>query len=418
MSKYLILGSGISGCTAGLELARLGHEVQIIERENRFGGKVLDYCCKATDGCSRCGVCVATSELHEALHHPGVQLTVGAGLTEVDTGARLSARVVRNNPAVDYKRCLACDACVSACPVGCITRLSKGELVQYAVDFERCLLHQGKSCSACADACPAGAISAGAAQSPLSFSPDRVLVATGHQSYEAARKVRFGYGRLEGVLTGEQAEEILTREMSLGSPSDRVAFIQCVGSRDPKEGRNYCSSVCCAYALRLARMLKYRSPESQITVYYIDLQSFDKNFTTLRNELHELGVRFVRGIPFRVERSAAGTLELLIDDPAGGAAGASTVEVDRVVLSVGMEPDREAARVAELFGLERNEFGFFPGPNAPSGDAKEKVFVCGTCREPQTISDAMASARAVALQMSSSPAPVAASAGAKQLRRG
>ena len=403
MSKYLIVGSGVSGCTAGLELARLGNEVQIIERENRFGGKVLDYCCKATDGCSRCGVCVAVTGLHDALRQPKLHLAVGTRVKEVRRGAKISTRVVRSNPAVDYGKCLSCDACVAACPEHCIERLGKGELVQYAVDFSRCRLHRGAACSACTDACPAGAISAGAATSELSFAADGVLVATGHRAYDASRKVRFGYGRIEGVLTGEEAEEILSRELSLGPEVRRVAFIQCVGSRDPKEGRNYCSSVCCAYALRLARLLKYRTPEAQITVFYIDLQSFDKSFTTLREELRTLGVELVRSIPFRVERGESGALQLMIEDPAGGQ---SVVEYDRVVLSVGMEPDREAAVVAEQFALGRNEFGFFVPPGgATAGDGVGgRLWISGTCREPQAMPDAIASARAMALQMSRSAA--------------
>jgi len=399
MSKFLIVGSGVSGCAAGLELARMGSEVQIIERESRFGGKVLEYCCKATDGCSRCGVCVAVSGLREALRQPKLHLTVGARVREVRRGSKVSARVVRSNPAIDYGRCLSCDACVAACPEHCIQRVGKGELVQYAVDYGRCRLHRGTPCSACADACPAGAITAGEATTELSIAADGVLVATGHQVYDASRKVRFGHGRLEGVLTGEDAESILSRDMSLGPDVRRVAFIQCVGSRDPKEGRNYCSSVCCAYALRLARVLKYRSPQTQITVFYIDLQSFDKSFTTLREELRSLGVELVRGIPFRVERGSSGALQLMIENPDGGQ---TVVEYDRVVLSVGMEPDREAGTVGEQFALSRNEFGFFvpPGESAP-GPAYpgERVWVCGTCREPQAMPDAIASARATALQM-------------------
>ncbi|MBN1836717.1 MAG: CoB--CoM heterodisulfide reductase iron-sulfur subunit A family protein, partial [Spirochaetales bacterium] len=356
MSKFLIVGSGVSGCAAGLELARLGNDVQIIERESRFGGKVLDYCCKATDGCSRCGVCVAVSGLRDALRQPKLHVTVGARIREVRRGSKVSARVVRSNPAIDYGKCLSCDACVAACPEGCIERLGKGELVQYAVDFERCRLHRGVPCSACADACPAGAITAGEPASELSFAADGVLVATGHQVYDASRKVRFGYGRLEGVLTGEEAESILSRQMSLGPDAKRVAFIQCVGSRDPEDGRNYCSAVCCAYALRLARLLKYRSPQTQITVFYIDLQSFDKSFTTLRGELQSLGVELVRGVPFRVERMASGALQLMVENPEGDH---TILEYDRVILSVGMEPDGEAEDVAGQFGLSRNEFGFF-----------------------------------------------------------
>jgi heterodisulfide reductase subunit A len=390
MSKYLIVGGGISGCAAAGELARLGHEVTILEQAARFGGKVLDYCCKATDSCSRCGVCVAASQLRETAAHKRVHISTGSTIREVRWNGAVSVRASRRNPCIDPGRCIACDACLKACPAKCIRRQQKAELVQYVVDYADCRLHRGKECAACAEACPVQAITAGGSESALDFSADAMLVATGHQPYDAARKIRLGYGRFPGVMTGTEAEELLSRQESLGESADSVAFIQCVGSRDPKEGRNYCSAVCCAYALRLARMLKYRQPQAEISVYYIDLQNFDKTFTRLREELTASGIRFVRAIPFRVERSSAGKLELYIENPDGGQ---TVVEHDRVVLSVGMEPDPQAAELAEKLGLERNEFGFF------TGAAQGRLFATGTCVQPQSIPDCMASARATAVAM-------------------
>ena len=394
MSKFVILGAGISGCTAGYELGRLGHEVTILEQAGRYGGKVLDYCCKATDTCSRCGVCVAVAQLHAAARQERVHMSTGSTVRQVRKDGALAVEVTRKNPYIDPGLCVECDACVQACPVKCISRHQKAELVQYSVDLASCRLQKGRDCTACADVCPAAAISAKGKESTLTMAADALLVATGHQPFDAARKIRLGYGRFPGVLTGAEAEEILSRQESLGSPADSVAFIQCVGSRDPKEGRNYCSSVCCAYALRLARMLKYRSPQADVTIYYIDLQNFDKTFTRLREELETLGVRFVRSIPFRVEGTATGRLKLYMENPDGDE---TVVEQDRVVLSVGMGPEPDADRVAGLFGLPRNEFGFFAQP-APH----PWLFASGTCREPQSISDSMASARAVALEMADS----------------
>jgi heterodisulfide reductase subunit A len=390
MSKYLIVGGGISGCTAAGELARLGHEVTVLEQAARFGGKVLDYCCKATDSCSRCGVCVAVSQLHETAKQKRVHISTGSTIREVRWNGAVSVRATRLNPYIDPGLCIGCDACLKACPARCIQRQQKAELVQYVVDYAHCRLHKGKDCAACVEACPAGAVTAGADQSALAFSADALLVATGHQPFDAARKIRLGYGRFPGVMTGTQAEELLSRQESLGSPSDSVAFIQCVGSRDPKEGNNYCSAVCCAYALRLARILKYRHPQADISLYYIDLQNFDKTFTRLREELTTSGIRFIRAIPFRVEQASSGKLELYIENPDGGQ---TLVEHDRVVLSVGMEPDPQAAELAKSLGLGRNEFGFF------AGEAGDRLFVTGTCAEPQSIPDSMSSARAMAVIM-------------------
>lgn len=390
MSRFLILGGGISGCTAGAELAGLGHQVTILEQAARFGGKLLDYCCKATDSCSRCGVCVAAAQLAGAARQQRVRIVPGAEVKSVRRGEGFTVQASRANPAIDPGRCTDCGACLRACPEGAIGRQRKAELVQYVVDHARCRLHRGRSCELCLQACPAGAISSGpSAVSELRLKADALLLATGHQPFDAARKIRLGHGRFPGVLTGAEAEELLTRQESLGGAS--VAFVQCVGSRDPKEGNNYCSAVCCAYALRLARLLRHRDPGTEVTVYYIDLQNFDKAFTPLRGELQAAGVRFLRGVPFRVEQLSTGRLQLFFESPEGQQ---SVAEHDRVVLSVGLRPEPRTAGLAGLLGLPLNAHGFLASAHPAEG-----VWACGTCLEPQGIPDSMASARAAALEM-------------------
>lgn len=398
MGKYAIIGAGISGCTAALELAGQGHEVTLLETKSVIGGAVLDYACKATDECSRCGVCVAVTQIFQVFQQQRITPVVGASIQAVNKhDAQFEFRIIRKNPTINYQACTFCDQCVSACPEGCITKIQRGELIQYQIDYEKCRLHQGKACGLCAESCPQQAISAQSPLTDMTFDSNAALIATGHAPYNASQHVRFGYGRLENVMTGLEAEEILSRQSSLGSPSEDVAFIQCVGSRDPRIGRNYCSSVCCAYALRLARMITYRHPETPVTIYYIDIQHFDKTFSLFRKSVEESGVRFVRGIPFLIDRAGNGKLKLHIENMDGED---TLVEHDRVVLSVGMGPADDAAAWASLFDLQRDQFGFFTSSLLPN------VFVSGTCQEPQNISESMAAARAIALDMLAISDPV------------
>ncbi len=390
MNHYLIIGSGISGAAAAFELARQGHQVHLIESSPTIGGAVLGYSCKATDECSRCGVCVAHTQLSDTVRDEHIITSVGVSIQSVmNTGEHLDIDIIRKNPAISYHACTTCDTCVRACPEQCITKIQRAEFIQYRLDYEKCRLHQGKPCSICADACPTNTITAQTPTTEMTLSGDAVLIATGHAPYDATRKIRLGYGRLNNVMTGVEAEEILGKQMLLGEPAERIAFVQCVGSRDPHIGRNYCSSVCCAYALRLARIIKHRSPETEITIYYIDIQHFDKTFTLFRKSVEESGVRFSRGVPFSVEQSSRGTLKLHIENMNGET---SIVEYDRVVLSVGMGPAENSDRLLSLFKLEQDAFGFF-------SSSLPNVFVSGTCKEPLSIPDSMASARSAALEM-------------------
>lgn len=390
MSTYTIIGSGISGCTAAFELAQQGHQVNLFESSNTIGGAILGYSCKATDECSRCGVCVAHTQLHETVTHPDITTSLGMSLQSVhNNDGPIELAIIRKNPTISYHACTSCDKCVSACPEQCITKIQRGELVQYAIDYEKCLLHKGQQCNLCSEACASGAIFAKAATTEVKFPSDAALIATGHTPYDATQKPRLGYSRLKNVMTGVEAEDILGKQMYLGAPDESIAFVQCVGSRDPHIGRNYCSTVCCAYALRLARIMKHRSAETQATIYYIDIQNFDKTFTLFRKSVEESGVRFSRGVPFSIDQSSNGKLQLHIENMDGEE---SIVEHDRVVLSVGMGSAAGTEKIASLFGVERDEFGFLT--SSPSN-----VFVSGTCREPLSIPDSMSAARSMALEI-------------------
>ncbi len=391
MKDALVVGAGVAGCSAALELARQGSDVSVLETSGRIGGRVLSYCCKATDSCSRCGVCVAHTTVAQSLRHPKITLLTGAAISSVArTGGKIEVRGALARPGIAHRRCMDCRKCVEACPQGAISRYSRAGLTQYGVDYLRCLLSSGKRCLACGEACEAGAISTGdGSGKPRTFklAVSRVVVAVGHETFDPVAKPRLGYRRIPEVMTGLEAEEALAARTDLGAGS--VAFLQCVGSRDPSIGRNYCSSVCCAYALRMARMLKSRNPATEVTVYTIDVQHFDKAQRAFREGVEAVGVKLVRGVPSSISRYADGKLHLQIEDPASGA---TTAVHDRAVLSVGMGPTAGARRLAELFGLETGEHGFLRSSAAD-------IQVAGTCAAPQGLIDAMASGRAAAVRL-------------------
>lgn len=370
-------------------MARHGHTVVVAEASDRVGGKILDYCCKATDSCSRCGVCVAHTAVAEAIAHPRIRFLTACSVSSVRyTSRRMSVRMHQDYPFLSMPECNGCGACIEACPASCIRKDVRGGVSQVTIEHHRCLRRRGKQCEACVRACPAGALSGEGAGVDFEITAAAALVAVGHEPYDPRGKPALGYGRLPGVLTAAEAERLLSRQSCLCKPDEDVAFIQCVGSRDTDIGRGYCSSVCCAYASRLAWMMRHRNPGSRLTIYHIDLQNFDKAFTDLHRRFLEVGIGFVRALPSGVDSTPEGRLRLHLENSSGTAA----VEHDRVVLSVGMGPARGAADVASRFGLDRDAFGFLSSrhPN---------VFVAGTCERPQSISDSMTAARSAAAAM-------------------
>jgi heterodisulfide reductase subunit A2 len=397
MKRYLVIGAGVAGCTAAGELARLGHGVTVLESTGTAGGKVLSYACKATDTCSRCGVCLAHTRVAEALLHPRVAVLQGVTIEGVEEAAgRWIIRGVSSNPRIRHQDCTGCGKCVDACPVDALSLYSRGGLSFIAIDYSACLLHSGEKCTRCTEACPAGAIAGGAGPTRrFVITVDGVLVAAGHDTFSPVVKPRLGYGRIRGVMTGFEAEQVLRGQTWLPAgkdtsvPAQSVAFLQCVGSRDPSLERNFCSAVCCAYALRMARLVKSRNPSTDVSVYFIDIQNFDKVFTPLRTELEAMGIRFLRGVPSSVTQTAGGRLALSIEDSAGRPAAAVH---DAVVLSTGIAPTVGTQRLADLFGLQRDDFGFLRS-------ARPGVRVAGTCEEPRGIVESISSARAAALEM-------------------
>jgi heterodisulfide reductase subunit A len=392
MDRFVVLGAGVTGMTAAIELASLGAEVAVVEQSSIVGGHVTtsSYCCKATSSCSRCGVCIAHTQLNSSLLDPRIELLTGSAVERFAIAKDgVSVQIRQQQPAINYRACASCDACMEACPEQCITKYKRAEITQYMIDYTRCLRSRGESCTACSDACSFDAISGDKNESTTTIHATALLVATGHTPYDATKKARYGYGTSSRIMTGLEAEAALATGNHFGDPTERVALVQCVGSRDPSIGRNFCSGVCCAYALRIARMLKYRNPDMQVVVYYIDLQNFDRQFTSLLDEVKDLGVTFVRGLPFRIDEEADGSLAFTIET-ADGSAGKAYY--DRAILSVGIDAREDADGLIQTIGLSSDENGFLVS-NHPN------VFTCGTCARPMSIPESMAAARETAHSM-------------------
>ena len=219
-----------------------------------------------------------------------------------------------------------------------------------------------------------------------------IIVATGFDIFDARAKGSLGYGRYPNVLTGLDLERIFSREGQLKLPTNErkppnIAFIQCVGSRD--EGHGFCSHVCCKYAMKLGGLIKYQSPDTKVTIFYIDLQTAGKGFAQFY-EAYKERIRFIRGVPVEILQNVSGELEVKFEDISQGKVCRDTF--DLVVLCVGISPGKNSWDLARILGINLADDGFFDIKDSLCSNETnvEGVFLAGTCQGPKDIPDSIA----------------------------
>lgn len=386
--EVAIIGSGIAGLSLAHELSCLGIESVLIDRLPLPGGHAASFACKATDSCQRCGACIVQDYVSKVTHQDIIELSLNCEVLDsvkVSTGFELS--LFETPTRISQERCSKCGICKKVCPQ------SNAILVDpftgsFFINNSQCLRTQNFSCSACEQACPEDAIS-------LSLEPDlkkievnAVAIASGFEPFDASTKTRFGYGRIPGVISSLDLEDMLRRSYfdKLGEkdrPSS-ISFIQCVGSRDLKIGRNYCSRVCCGYAMRSARLLKYKFPELKVSMFYMDLQTFDRDFEN-RIMAAAKEVTLVRGMPSEIRCGSNGKPEVIYN---GNNDEMMVEEFDLVTLSVGMGPASIGLRgVLGSVNHDAGEYGNLEFGN--SATCLRGAYLTGSALGPRTIQESI-----------------------------
>jgi heterodisulfide reductase subunit A len=341
----LVIGAGIAGATVAHRLATAGHHVHLVEREAEIGGHARETGCKATDVCMRCNACVADDVFRSVGGVAGI---------EIHTATQVAALAPGRN--------------------GCrfMARLSNG----------------GSECE---------------------IGVDAVVVATGHQPCQPAENPAYSYGRIANVITGKEAELQLAGQHCITRPSDgqppkRIAFVQCVGSRTEEIHRrpddtDYCSTVCCSYALRMARRLRHDVHGAAITVFYMDIQNFGKGFNAFLAACRS-DMTFIRSRPYELREGEDGRVQVIYtpEGPAHKGPGCvAHAEFDLVILAVGIRPRPDARELADRLGIAVDDQGFFglKGAGCIPDLQREGLFVVGTCESPKDIAGCITQAEAV-----------------------
>jgi len=393
--KVLIIGGGVAGLSAALALEQLGIEVDLVEKTGFLGGHAIQYACKATDQCVKCGACVVEEKLKAVSENSNIRIFLNSQIkSRVMTDGRSTITLHRKPHYIDPQKCTDCGQCYDQCPgQGAIKQgFSPGNHPLYALNVDKCHYFTGQDCHICEDVCPEKAINLNLQAREQACEADAIIIASGFKAFDPVDKP-YGWQVFDNVITNLELERMLRRQGAVIRPSDaqparRIAFIQCVGSRDATLNHLWCSKVCCGSALRMARVIKARQPESDITFFYMDIQSFGKDFeapggiqpTAVHDDVHT-----VRSLPGDIYLTTDDSLRVICFDQHDR----QSVEqiFDMVVLSVGITPGSDSGELADRLELKMELTGFLS-----ASPTRQGTFTAGAATGPMTIEDAIASA--------------------------
>ncbi len=383
----VVVGGGMAGACAALELADAGVRVELIEQSPFIGGHAVNITCKALDACQHCNGCLVDPKFEALLDHPGINIrrqTKLAASEALNGGFKI--KLVTGPSFIDQDKCTNCGLCLETCPEegALISAPYAADSVRLAIDPDKCLYFRDQVSTLCRDACPEEAIDFSGSPQESELTADALIMASGFEPYDPSAKVRLGYGRIPAVLTALELERMMRDRGRAVRPEDdapakKVAFIQCVGSREFK-GHNYCSRICCGYALRLARALTHRQG-AEVSIFHMDLQTVGEDFDAYLDEARA-ELNLVRAMPYDVLRGDE-TGAKVVYQPAPAMEPVAE-PFDLVVLSQAMTPGVFEPGLLESLGLEPNEHGFI--------SSGKGVFVAGAATGPMDIREVVASA--------------------------
>lgn len=431
----LIIGGGIAGIQAALEIANAGKQVYLVEQSGTIGGHMAMF--DKTFPTLDCAACILTPKMVSVGQHDMIRLLTKSNVISV-SGKPGSYKVKIKQKAryVDVKSCVACNQCTDVCPVKVKSEFDAGISIRkaiyipfpqavpnaYLIDETSCtyILSGGEKCGVCAKKCPKECINLNEADKIIDIEVGTIILATGYEFLDVSKIEQYGYGRFPNVLTSIEFERltnasgttggrIVTKSRRInkktgaeewyfspeGLPPRSVALIHCVGSRN-KKYNPYCSRVCCMYSLKFAHLIKEKVPNVSVYEFYIDMRAFGKGYEEFAERIKQEGTFVVRGhsasVSMKNNQMVVKGEDILNDRLV-------EFEVDMVVLAVGLVPSPGTAELAQMLGIPRDDDGWFSELDyngSPTDTDRGGIYVAGMCQAPKDIPDTVAQASAVA----------------------
>jgi heterodisulfide reductase subunit A2 len=431
-SATLVIGGGIAGIQAALEIANGNSLVYLVEKTGTIGGKMATF--DKTFPTLDCAACILTPKMVEVNQNPNIRLMSYCEVLDVSGEAGdYNVKILQKARKVNVTTCIGCGTCAEKCPAQAPSEFDSGTTMRkaiyipfpqavpnkYLIDAGSCIYIKNGKCRACVKACPVpDCINLDETDREVTITVGNIIVATGFKPFDADRIAQFGYGKFPNVLTSLEFERLLNASGPTGgnihlrskdkkgnavfttdSPKpEKIAIIHCVGSRD-KNYNKYCSRVCCMYSLKFGHLVLEKLPDAEVFEYFIDMRAFGKGYEEFYERIREEGVSIIRGKTARVEEKH-GKLFLRGEDILKNELLENTV--DMVVLSVGLEPGADTQRLSTMLKIPTSEGGWFEEANydmEPTGTFRGGIMLAGTCQGPKDIPDSVAQGSSAAARV-------------------
>ena len=420
--RVLVIGGGIAGIQASLDMGNAGYEVILVEKESSIGGHMAQL--SETFPTLDCSQCILTPKMVAVGHHPRIKLYTYAEVDEVSGYVgNFQVRIRRKKSGVDFAKCIGCGICMEKCPVEVPSEFEEGLAKRKAIyipfpqavpakaviDTAHCLYFQTGKCRICEKLCPTGAIDYQQEDELVNEEVGAIVVATGYELYGMEQLGEYGGGRYEDVINGLQFERLLSAsgptEGEVRRPSDgkvpkRVAFVSCAGSRDPELHKPYCSKVCCMYLAKHAMLYRHRVPDGRPTVFYIDVRSDGKGYEEfVQRAQEEDEVTYIRGKVSKIYESGGELVVMAADTLSGKPLEA---RFDLVVLGMALTSSsgvEDLVRKLKI-GVDANGFLTEAHPKLrPVETLTPGIFLAGCGQAPRDIPDTVAQASGAAAKV-------------------